>query len=183
LEIYDSIRTGTQIWLDQNLKTTKYNDGTSIPEVTGGTNWDALTTPAFCWYGNDESTYHTVLYNWFTVNTGKLCPDGWHVPTDADWTTLITFHGGASIAGTKMREVGTAHWISPNTGATNEYGFTALPGGFRDIDENFKNIYHHSYWWSSTEVSATNAYRQTIANYLDEIANMSDSKKMGFSIR
>jgi len=132
--VYNTITIGTQIWMKENLKTTKYNDGSSIPLVTDNTAWINLSTPGYCWYNNDAATYKSAygaMYNWYTVNTGKICPPNWHVPTDTQWETLITYLGGKIIAGGKMKETGTAHWTSPNIGATNETGFTALPGGYR----------------------------------------------------
>ncbi len=154
--VYKTVIIGTQTWMAENLKTTKYRDGlTNIPLETGNANWAGLTTPAYCWYANDETTNKPVygaMYNWFTVNTGNLCPTGWRVPTDDDWTTLTTFLGGESVAGGKLKETGTDHWLTPNTGATNESGFTALPGGYRyRLDGTFNDIGKLSYWWSSTE--------------------------------
>ena len=151
---YKAIKIGNQVWMYENLKTTKLNDGTAIPLVTTSAAWGNLTTPGYCWYNNDEASNKNVygaLYNWYTINTGKLCPAGWHVPTVAEWTTLTTFLGGESVAGGKLKETGIAHWKSPNTGASNETGFTALPGGFRDFDGVFAQIYNSGCWWSATE--------------------------------
>jgi len=117
--VYDTVKIGTQIWIIENLKTTKYNDGTSIPMVTDSAAWINLTTPGYCWHKNTSASYkntYGALYNWYAVNTGKLAPKGWHVPSDAEWTTLITYLGGDSIAGGKMKETGMSHWFSPNTG-------------------------------------------------------------------
>ena len=118
----------------ENLKTTKYRDGTSIPLVTENTAWLNLTTPGYCWYNNDAAHYKSTygaLYNWYVLNAGSngwknVCPTGWHVPTDAEWTTLTTYLGGESIAGGKLKETGTSHWLSPNTVATNETGLHTL---------------------------------------------------------
>jgi len=135
---YKTIVIGTQTWMAENLKTTKYNDGTPIPNVTADSIWDNLTSPAYCWLFYDESSFkymYGAIYNYFTVSTGKLCPAGWHVSTPADWDTLANYlgetdyHGGISDVGGKMKETGTAHWKSPNSGATNSSGFTGLPGG------------------------------------------------------
>ena len=132
--VYKTIAIGKQVWMTENLKTTKFNDGTSIPMVTENEAWIKLTTPAYSWYNNDstanKNTYGA-LYNWYTVKTNKLCPAGWHVPTDAEWVALITYLEGFTVAGGKMKEKGIEHWKSPNEGATNETGFTALPGGYR----------------------------------------------------
>ena len=122
---------GTQIWMVENLKTTRYNDGTDILSITDNTTWENLITPGYCFYNNgvvNKNTYGA-LYNWYAVNTGKLAPKGWHVPTNDEYTTLITFLGGESVASSKLKESGTSHWQSPNTEATNQSGFTALPGG------------------------------------------------------
>ena len=159
---YNTLTISTQVWLKENLKTTKYNDGTAIPLVTNNTVWAALITPAYCWYNNDIATNkntYGALYNWYTVNTGKLCPSGWHVPSTTEWVTLTS----ALTAGGQLKEVGTTHWLSPNTGANNKSGFTALPGGHRFHDDGlFTDIGYQGSWWSSTEVTAgtlrTNAH-------------------------
>jgi len=159
---YHTVTIGTQEWMVENLKTTKYSDGTAIPLVTDNTDWSDLSTPGYCYYNNDNATYKNVygaLYNFYTISTGKLCPTGWHVPTDSEWTTLITFVGGENVAGGKLKELGTAHWNSPNTGAINENGFTALPGGSRDRSNGtFSGVGSSGYWWSSTVVGGTDAY-------------------------
>ena len=164
--IYQTVTIGTQVWLVENLKATKYNDGTVIPLVTDNTGWIILTIPAYCWYDNDIANKDTygALYNWYTVQTRKLCPTGWHVPTDVEWTTLTTFLGGESVAGGKLKEAGTAHWTSPNTGATNESGFTALPGGFRGAQGTFYYIGHWGEYWTSTSPFESVAYYRVIAS-------------------
>ena len=133
---YKIIKIGDQVWTAENLRTTRYNDGTEIPLVTDYTAWTNLTTPSYAWTNNDigNKSVYGALYNWFVVKTCKLCPSGWHVPTDAEWTILENHLGGISVAGGKMKETGTEHWFAPNTDATNESGFTALPGGWRDGD-------------------------------------------------
>jgi uncharacterized protein (TIGR02145 family) len=149
--VYTSITIGTQVWMVENLKTTKYNDGSAIPNVTDNTEWTNLTTRAYCWYDNDALTYKTpygAMYNRYAVNTGKLCPTGWHVPSDAEWTTLITFLGGVDIAGGKLKEAGTSHWETPNYG-THESGFTALPGGERNGTYFFLGIGSYGLYWTS----------------------------------
>jgi uncharacterized protein (TIGR02145 family) len=154
-QTYRSIKIGTQIWMAENLKTTQFNDGTSIPYIGLETNltfWINLSTPAYYWYNNDPTYKVTygALYNWYTVNTGKLCPTGWHVPSDAEWTILTDYLGGESVAGDKLRETGTTLWQNNNIGANNESGFTALPGGFRNADGSFDGIGDIGEWWSST---------------------------------
>ena len=132
--VYNTVTIGTQCWLQENLKTTKYKDGTSIPLVTDNSAWGSLSTPGYCWYNNDDTYKNTygALYNYYTVLTNNLCPSGWHVATEREWSTLVTYLGGASIAGGKLKESGTTHWVTPNTGANNETGFIALPGGRRE---------------------------------------------------
>ena len=123
---YQTIQIGSQLWMAEYLMETQYANTDAIPEVTDNGTWAGLSTGARC-----HNTYGT-MYNWFAVDDARgLAPAGWHVPTMADWTTLATTLGGTSVAGGKMKESGTTHWFSPNTGATNESGFTALPGGWR----------------------------------------------------
>ena len=183
---YNVIRIGSQLWMKENLKTTKYNDGTSIPVITDNIAWLNLTTPGYCWYNNDAATYkatYGALYNWYTVNTGKLCPTGWHVPTDAEWTILTDYLGGESLAGGKLKEAGTSHWASPNTGATNETGFTGLPGGYRLIDGTFNLIGNYGIWWSATETDATNAWYRILACDNTYLSRLFNNKQLGFSVR
>lgn len=155
---YKTVNIGTQTWMAENLRTTKYNDGTAIPNVTDATAWSALNSGAYCNYDNDPDKVNTYgrLYNWYAVNTGKLCPAGWHVATDAEWTTLTNYLGGENNAGSKLRETGILHWENPNDGATNESGFTALPGGERDGGGSFYMIGTGASWWSSTIYSSNN---------------------------
>lgn len=162
--LYKSVKIGNQVWLKENLKTTRFNDGTEIPEVTDFTEWFNLTTPGYCWYDNNESLYkdaYGALYNWCAVETGKLCPQGWHVPSDEEWQQLVMFidpdaasgFGESLSAGGKLKEKGTAHWSAPNEGATNETGFTGLPGGYRLNSHDFFDNGNYGAWWSSTEFS------------------------------
>ncbi len=154
--IYKTITIGNQVWMAENLRTTKYNDGTAIPNVTGKSEWCALTTGAYCNYNNTKnvdtiSTYGRI-YNWYAVNTGKLAPPGWHVPNDEDWRTLTDYLGGELPAGGKLKEKDTTHWLSPNTGADNSSGFTALPAGARcfwEGDSIFGGMGWSSIWWST----------------------------------
>ena len=149
--VYHTVTIGTQVWMVENLKTTRLNDGTSIPMVTDNTTWNYLHSPGYCWYNNDPATYkntYGALYNWLAVNTGKLAPVGWHVPSVEEWNTLVLWLGGTNIAGGKMKEKGNSHWNLPNTGATNESGFTGLPGGGRDYSGNFYILQNTGIFWS-----------------------------------
>jgi uncharacterized protein (TIGR02145 family) len=183
--VYTSVTIGTQIWMVENLKTTKYNDGTDIPLVTDNTAWSNLTTPGYCWYNNEiaNKTPYGALYNWYAVNTGKLCPTGWHVSTDAEWTTLTTFLGGESIAGGKLKEIGTVNWKSPNTGATNETGFTALPGGRRTSTYLFDAIEVFGNWWSSSVSSDVDAFARMMRNDNSSFLMWFSFKCNGLSVR
>lgn len=153
--VYQTVQIGDQVWMTENLKTTKLNDGGDISLVEEDSVWFNLSltkTPGFCWYLNDEATYGVMygpLYNWYTVETGKLCPAGWHVPSDDEWTQLINYLGGESVAGGKLKETGTANWINPNTSATNESGFTALPAGWREPDGYYDYLGLMGSWWST----------------------------------
>ena len=184
--IYSTVIIGTQIWITENLKTTKYNDGTDIPLVTDNTEWASLTTPGYRWYNNDMGTYgdtYGALYNWYAVNTGKLCPEGWHVPTDEEWTILTDYLGGADIAGGKLKEAGTTHWESPNTGATNETGFTALPGGYCSNMGSFVLIGTHGNWWSSSEYMTNNGWKIGLVYNSSSVDSHGAIKIYGFSVR
>jgi uncharacterized protein (TIGR02145 family) len=182
---YKTVTIGTQTWMAENLKVTKYNDGIAIPNVTDDTAWGELTTGALCDYDNTPSNSETYgkLYNWHAVNTGKLCPTGWHVPSDAEWTELTDYLGGRSVAGGKLKETGTTHLASPNTGATNETGFTALPGGFRGYDGAFYYIGYHGYWWSATENGSNNAWYRLMGFNFSTVARHNYYKELGVSVR
>jgi uncharacterized protein (TIGR02145 family) len=185
--VYYGIQIGTQLWMRENLKTTKYNDGTNISLVADNTAWSDLTTPGYCWYGNDAATYKNVygaLYNWYAVGTSTLCPTGWHVPSDADWTILTTYLGGENAAGGKLKETSYVHWQTPNAGATNESGFAALPGGYREYSGSFASIGYNGLWWSSTEYNTTNAWYRSLGSEFNMVVRQNDrSMKTGFSVR
>jgi len=162
--VYHTITLGTQVWMVENLKTTRFNDGTSIPLVTDANQWSSNTGPGYCWFNNDQATYkesYGALYNFFASASGKLAPAGWHVPSDSEWTVLTDYLGGLSVAGGKMKEAGTSHWMSPNTGADNSSGFTALPGGYRSgASGTFFNLQIDGYYWSTTPALTGYAYQR-----------------------
>jgi uncharacterized protein (TIGR02145 family) len=183
--VYKTVTIGSQVWMAENLKTTKYNDGTAIPLVADDKAWEALSTPAFCWYNKDATTNkntYGALYNWYTVNTNKLCPRGWHVPADAEWTTLTTSLRGENVAGGKLREAGTTHWEKPNTEATNESGFTALPSGYRNNHGAFANIGFFGFWWSATEYVPTAAWCRSMGCTGSNVLRIFSLKKNGYSV-
>jgi uncharacterized protein (TIGR02145 family) len=182
---YHYVTIGAQVWIVENLKTTKFNDGTPIPLDKGEMNWGALLTPAYCYLNLNDSTYKNTyggLYNWYAINTGKLCPTGWHIPTDAEWKIL------QSVPVIRLRETGSEHWISRNADATNETGFTGMPGGTRLPDGYFGSMGEKGLWWSSTDTTATTAWSYTMTAYpMDEnfsrIRREIASKKSGISVR
>ncbi len=181
---YATVNFGNQIWMAENLRTTKYKNGASIPLITSNSIWSGLTSGARSFYNNDSATYLAnfgSLYNWYAVNTGNLCPTGWHVPTDAEWTAMENYLGGSFIAGGKLKA--STLWNSPNTGATNASGFTAFPGGFRDYDGTFYYLGDFGYWWTSSEVTTGYAWNHNLGynfNYTSISGNMIS---LGLSIR
>jgi len=156
--VYHIVTIGSQVWMVENLKTSKYKDTTDIPFADTDAEWAGLTTPAYCWMYRDENlsleTYGA-LYNWYAVNTGKLCPEGWHVPDSDDWSMLIEYSGKLALAGGTLKEAGTKHWESPNIGADNYDGFTAISGSFRnDANGTFGPFGYYCYMWSATELTS-----------------------------
>jgi uncharacterized protein (TIGR02145 family) len=200
---YKTIKIGTQTWMAENLKTTKYNDGTSIPQVTDNSAWNRLTSGAYCWYNNDinnKATYGA-LYNWHAVNTAKLCPEGWHVPSDAEWTELENFlaDNGYNYDGTigggrdKIAKsmASTTNWrSSSNTGAignnlslNNSSGFSGLPGGYRSYDGYFYYVTYGGYWWSATEGSSDTAWSRHLGYDYADVSRSYSDEDGGFSVR
>ena len=145
-----------------------------------------------CWYNNDQATYTDnkfgALYNWYAINPAtngnkNVCPTGWHVPTDAEWTTLTTFLGGESVAGSKMKSTGTQYWTSPNSDATNSSGWSGLPGGFRYYSGTFFTIGSYGYWWSSTEGGTDDAWNRSLYFDVSDVYRYGGNKTNGFSVR
>jgi uncharacterized protein (TIGR02145 family) len=182
--VYKTIPIGKQTWMTENLRTTKYNDGTSIPYMADSTNI-LVSDPAYYLYNNDiaNKSIYGLLYNWYVVNTKKLCPSGWHVPSNDEWTTLAAVLGGENAAGGKLKETSTKHWDSPNTGATNETGFTALPGGYRSIFGAFDGFGSYGAWWSATEYGDAGAYIWNVSNDNSKLSWNVPSKSSNFPVR
>jgi uncharacterized protein (TIGR02145 family) len=192
---YYSVKIGVQIWMAKNLNTTKYNDISLIPNLTINSEWEAEegTTGhngAYCWYDNDAATYKTAygaFYNWYAVNTGKLCPVGWHIPSDAEWTVLVNYLGGEYVAGDKLKEAGQIHWYGVYSGqstATNESGFTALGGGHRTYYGAYEKIGTIGLWWSATSSDATGAVGCGMSYGDTDVGiNGPRNKKEGYSVR
>jgi uncharacterized protein (TIGR02145 family) len=195
---YKTIKIGNQVWMAENLRTTKYNDGTAIPLVTDYIDWDALRTPGYCWYDNDKDKYaatYGALYNWYAVETDNLCPVGWRVPSDEDWKTL-EMHVGMSQTdadyrsnrgsdeGGKLKEMDFNHWEDPNYGATNSSGFTGMPGGYRARNGGtFHNVGYDAFWWSSTAYSDGEAWYRRLYHDAAYVYRYPFRKSHGYSVR
>jgi len=183
--VYKTITIGTQTWMAENLRTTKYNDGTSIPNVTGWREWEHLSTGAYCNFNNTTRTDTIAtfgrLYNWHAVNTGKLAPKSWHVPTNVEWTTLTTYLV-ESVASGKLKESGTSHWTNLDITATNESGFTALPIPGRNNLGLFGYIGVDAYWWCTTEYAFNSAWVMCISPF-NYVYKSGSNMSSGLSVR
>lgn len=185
---YPSVTICCQSWMTKNLDVSTYRNGDTIPKVTDDAAWAALTTGAYCYYNNDSTTYAATygkLYNWYAVNDSRgIAPEGWHIPTDFEWTTLSNCLGGFSEAGGPMKEIGTTHWTTPNTGATNFSGFIGLPGGYRDFgDGTFIDIGDRGVWWSSNEDVSGFAWGRYLYYFDNDLDRTGFNNRNGFSVR
>ena len=205
--IYNTVLIGAQCWSKENLRVRRYNNGTVIPfDNIGGSGgssstWQNLTIGAHTIYAHDSTTTpsnrtkYGYLYNWYaakgiyttgtmtSTDTLNICPEGWHVPTDADWTTLTTELGGESVAGGKMKSIGTAYWSSQSAGTDNSSGFSALPGGYRIKDGSFNNLRNSAVFWRATEDNANNAWSSRLEHNSNNVSKNSYEKQYGASIR
>jgi uncharacterized protein (TIGR02145 family) len=184
---YKTIKIGEQTWIAENLNVSHYRNGDPIQQVQDANEWGKLTIGAWCYYNNDEENGKTYgkLYNGYAVKDPRgLAPEGWHVPSDAEWEILTDYLGGADIAGFKLKETGTIHWQS-NTGATNESGFTAFPGNYRDYDGSFYNdmVGHRGEWWSSSEDDFGNIFFRFLICNDSAIKRTYRGKHHGLSVR
>lgn len=180
---YKTVKIGTQVWMAENLRVTKYRNGEVIPNVLGEVN-DNLVAGAWCYFGNDSlnNVAYGKLYNWYAVNDSRgICPVGWHVPSDYEWTILENYLGGPEVAGVKMKESDTMHWVAPNIKATNESGFTAIPGGLSKGGSFFN--YNNAYWWSATEERACCANLRVLYYYSTPIFGNEYFKSDGIPVR
>ena len=178
-----TVTIGSQVWTSKNLDVATYRNGDVIPEVQGEEAWANLTTGAWCYNKNDASngTKYGKLYNWYAVNDPRgLAPNGYHIPTDAEWTKLTDYLGGESEAGTKMKS--TSGWYNNGNG-TNSSGFSGLPGGFRSGDGTFDDIDSLGSWWGSAEANADDAWYRYLGDYDGNVPRRYYSKKSGFSVR
>lgn len=199
--VYKTIGIGSQTWMAENLKTTRFNDDTEIPLVTGDSAWSSLQTPGYCWYEDNEEVFKNIYgayYNWFTVNTGKLCPSGWHVPSDGEWKVLEMELGMTQeeadklewrgIEALKLKETGTMNWHPvSNISGTNETGFTALPGGerlFYYTYYTYMNEGSRASWWTSTETQLwSGAYYRSLERYSYWIYRFPSGFSQGLNVR
>jgi uncharacterized protein (TIGR02145 family) len=186
--VYATIGIGSQIWMAENLKVTHYRDGSIIPEVQDNNLWKNLTSGAFCSYNNDAgiSAGYGLLYNWSAVtNNISISPNGWHIPTIDEWDTLINKLGGKSTAGSLLKESGNAHWTSFNSDATNESGFSALPGGWRINMGSFFYINERGFWWTKSDdfLPGSFAYSYCLYNDSTNIVSLATIQNFGLSVR
>jgi uncharacterized protein (TIGR02145 family) len=184
--VYLTVNIGKQVWMAENLKTTKLNDGKAISLVTDEKKWKGLQAPGFCYFNNDPANkdIYGALYNWFTVNTKKLCPKGWHVPSDSEWKTMVDFIGGKNTAGDKLKESGNDHWKNAMLTTTNDFDFTALPAGTRLYSGSFPEFgSSYAVWWTATEYSSLAAYNWGLHASSSRVFNGYDNKESGFSVR
>jgi uncharacterized protein (TIGR02145 family) len=189
---YATIEIGTQEWMAENLRTTTYANGDPIPNVTDSAQWSNLTTGAWAHY-SDDTQYeipYGKLYNWYTAaDPRNVCPTGWHVPTDAEWTVLTDYLGGLEVSGGKMKTTGTIEaatglWYSPNAGATNSSGFSGAPGGGRGYySGGYASIGYYGLWWSSSEFGTDFAWYRSLDCYVGGAISYSFNKRVGFSVR
>jgi uncharacterized protein (TIGR02145 family) len=199
--VYTTVKIGTQEWTVENLRTTKYNDGSAIPHVTDDSAWDGLTSPGYCWHDNDISykSKYGALYNWYAIGTEKLAPTGWHVPTDADWTVLENYlilngyNWDGTTTGNKIAKslAAKTDWASDGEEGTvgtdlesnNRTGFSALPGGCRRTDGSFSLTGYSVYWWSSTDEGMGYADYRDIQYSWEHLSKYDESKRFGCFVR
>jgi uncharacterized protein (TIGR02145 family) len=188
---YNTVQIGQQTWMAENLKTTLFKDSTMIPLVNDSSDWSTMTGPAYCWYQNDKASFgntYGALYNWYAVSNTwngnrNICPSGWHIPSEAEWDALMESLGGEQVAGGKLKEADTLHWDAPNTGADNETGFTALPGGGRKSDGLFNFIHETSSFWSTTQTYSDAAISINMIHISQGINNWNTNFQTGVSVR
>jgi uncharacterized protein (TIGR02145 family) len=183
--VYETVQIGEQLWMAENLKVTHYKDGSEIPNITNNGDWVGLSTGAYCDYDNNSTNSETYgrLYNWYTVDDDEgVCPEGWHVPSDAEYTVITDYFGGYEVAGGKMKETGHEHWYyysdEITEEATKESGFTGLPGGCRMNIAPYHVMGNNGYFWSST-----NTWTRTLVYYDTLFIRYTGAERAGFSIR
>ena len=184
---YKTIGIGSQIWMAENLKTRSFKDNSPIPVILNDSIWAKLQSPGCCWYNNDSTNYkelYGTLYNFYAVETGLLCPDGWHVPDASEWSTLGSYLGGPEIAGGKLKDYYKAYWVEPNPCLLNEYQFYALPGGERlNYNGSFSQIGVTGFWWTGTLKKDFEAYSRTMSHSDKSLGLLLNDTRRGYSVR
>jgi uncharacterized protein (TIGR02145 family) len=182
---YDVIKIGNQLWMKENLKVSKYRNGEAIPTGLVNSEWANTNKGAYAIYNNENANNNIYgkLYNWYAVNDSRgLCPRGWHIPSDNEWTTLTNYLGGESIAGGKMKSTVTTFWSYPNTVAANVSSFSALPGGFR-FDGSFGGIRGYAFFWSATARDGYSAWYRNLSSSNRDAYRSTYDKSVGASVR
>ncbi|MBN1184797.1 MAG: hypothetical protein JXB49_21100 [Bacteroidales bacterium] len=185
IEEFNTITIGTQVWMKENLSSTHYSNGDPIKMISDKSEWKSINNGAYCWYNNDSSFRNTygAIYNWYVVNDPRnLCPTGWHIPSDDEWSVLIDYLGGLEVAGNKLVDAGS-HWMCPDQIAENNYGFSALPGGFRDKNGVFSYIGYTGHWWSNSQDNDKSAWYYAISVHLKNMTRFNNDKSAGKSVR
>jgi uncharacterized protein (TIGR02145 family) len=183
---YKTVSIGSQEWMAENLRTTKFSDGTEITLVKDSVAWRNLLKPGYCWYDNDETAYKNslgALYNGFTVASGQLCPAGWHVPSKEEWLQLRDYLGDSLKAGGKLKETGTAHWLTPNKGADNSTGFGAFAAGYRYFEGSFSSVLSYTAFWTANDSINTDGWFAGLYYADASLVIEHRNKKHGFSVR
>lgn len=195
--VYKTVQIGNQLWMAENLRTTKFNNGKPIPKTNDKANWKGMMSGGVCFYDDQSANgkIYGALYNWHAVRAQKVCPTGWHVPRDGEWDTLAIALGGTKIGaarreeielldiGGKLKESDSIHWQTPNTGATNETGFSALPGGYRTSGGVYDLKGSAGYWWSSSISNSYGSFCRFMNYNTSSLNKINLSKTYGFSVR
>ena len=187
--VYQTIKIGNQTWMQQNLNVSQFRNGDPIPEVTTDTEWEKAgleKKPAWCYYesNTDHGKIYGKLYNWYAIHDKRgLAPKGWHIPTNEEWKAIATFLGGPDLAGKKLKEKGTTHWKSPNKDATNDSGFTGLPGGLNYSFGSFVSMGNAGYWWTADEDGEETALLYSLSHENSTLLDLFLNKGVGISVR
>ena len=195
--VYQTVVIGNYEWMAENLKTTTYNNGTEIPNITENSDWASLSSGAYCWYNNNANNADTygALYNWYAINMGNLCPDGWRASTDDEWKYLEGYVDNQYVAGDSVwdnpggrghdagQRLKVAAGWNPGWNGMDEFGFSALPGGEHLIDSGFFVLNRNGFWWCSTEYDTSHAWYRSMIYSFEEVFRYNHDKRFGFSVR
>lgn len=189
--VYKTIVIGEQEWMAENLNTSVYRNGEAIPEIEGSVEWSSMQSGAYCYFDNISSNAcpYGKLYNWYAcVNARQLCPDGWHIPSDSEWSILANYLGGSALAGSAMKssgsdEIGNGLWLNSNLDATNSSGFSGIPGGFRSLNGSFNSFGLAGLWWSRNTSESDGAYSRGLYSTDSEVDRADDDMPNGYSVR